>query len=192
MKKVFWILTSILALALSACGSSATPTAIPTVSLDSASQPSSSTGNATASAIVVPVKKVELAFPLSGAVKTVEVEAGDSVKAGDQPSSRLKRQFSKRKSRKRKRMSLLKRHKLHILVRTGTSQENLDAAKADVERMQSRSGDCQRHNSRKPHSLRRLMAPLHLLIFHLQNLPTRSDRDRNGRPDHTSKLKPLT
>jgi lipopolysaccharide/colanic/teichoic acid biosynthesis glycosyltransferase len=34
MKKVFWILISILALVVTACGSSAAPTAIPTVSLD--------------------------------------------------------------------------------------------------------------------------------------------------------------
>src|SRR6266542_5277826 len=84
MKKALWILTSVLALVVTACGSSAATTAIPTVSLDSGSEQSSpSSSNSSASAIVVPVNKVELSFPLSGAVKTVEVEAGDSVKAGD-------------------------------------------------------------------------------------------------------------
>ena len=83
MKNVFWIFTSVLPLVLTACGSSDTPTAIPTVSLDSVSQSSPASSNkATASGIVVPVKKVELAFPLSGVVKTVKVTEGDSVTAG--------------------------------------------------------------------------------------------------------------
>ena len=86
MKKVYLLLVIILALGFSACASSATTEAIPTVSLDSGSQPSasasSSSGKATASAEVVPVTKVELSFPVSGMVKTVEVAEGDTVTAG--------------------------------------------------------------------------------------------------------------
>ena len=81
MKKLNYLIISILLFALVACGSQATPTAVPTISLDSASQSSSSSGTASASGVVVPVTKVELAFPTLGAVKTVEVAAGDSVTA---------------------------------------------------------------------------------------------------------------
>ena len=81
MKKFQYLLAGILALALAACSTQAEPTALPTISLDTASQPSSSSGSASASGVVVPVKNVELAFPTLGAVKTVEVAEGDSVTA---------------------------------------------------------------------------------------------------------------
>jgi RND family efflux transporter MFP subunit len=136
MKKVFWIFTSVLALALTACGSSATPTAVPTILLDTASQPSSSTGNATASAIVVPLKKVELAFPLSGAVKTVEVEAGDSVTA-NQPLVTLETAILEARVKEAEANVVIEETQVAYLIRAGTSQENLDSAKADVERMKA-------------------------------------------------------
>jgi RND family efflux transporter MFP subunit len=137
MKKVFWILTSVLALLLAACGSSAAPTAIPTVSLDSASQSSPASSNkATASGIVVPVKKVELAFSLSGAVKTVEVEAGESVKAG-QPLAALDTTILEAKVKEAEANVIVEETQVAYLIRAGTSQENLDSAKADVERMKA-------------------------------------------------------
>jgi RND family efflux transporter MFP subunit len=136
MKKVFWILISILALILAACGSTTTPSAIPTVSLDSASQSSSSSGNATASGIVVPVKKIELSFPLSGAVKTVEVKAGDSVTAG-QPLVTLETAILEAKVREAEANVIIEETQVAYLTRVGTSQENLDSAKADVERMKA-------------------------------------------------------
>jgi multidrug resistance efflux pump len=80
---------SILAFILSACGSNATPTAIPTVVLDSgnANQPvqvsHSNDGDVVASAIVVPVQEAQLGFSLPGSIKKVHVAAGDPVKAGD-------------------------------------------------------------------------------------------------------------
>ena len=86
MKKVYLLLTIILVLGLSACASSTKTEVIPTVSLHSGAQPaasaSSSSGKATASAEVVPVAKVQLSFPVSGMVKTVEVTEGDAVVAG--------------------------------------------------------------------------------------------------------------
>lgn len=138
MKKVVLIFTCVLALAVTACGSPAAPTAIPTVSLDSASQSSStaSSNKATASGIVVPVKKVELAFPLSGAVKTVEVEAGDTVKAG-QPLVTLGTAILESKVKEAEANVIIEETQVAYLVRTGTSQENLDSAKADVERMKA-------------------------------------------------------
>jgi RND family efflux transporter MFP subunit len=136
MKKVFWILVSALSFVLVACGLSATPTAIPTVSLDTVSQSASSSGNSSASAIVVPVKKVELSFPLSGVVKTVEVAAGDSVSAG-QPLVSLETAIFEAKVKETEANVIVEETQVAYLVRVGTSQENLDAAKADVERMKA-------------------------------------------------------
>jgi RND family efflux transporter MFP subunit len=136
MKKVFLILIVILALGLSACGASTTPAVIPTVSLDAASQTASSSGNASASAIVVPVKKVELAFPLSGAVKTVEVEAGDSVKAGDTLVT-LDTAILEAKVREAESAVVTEQTQVTYLIRSGEETERLDAAKADVDRAQA-------------------------------------------------------
>ncbi len=136
MKKVLLILTSVLALALSACGASATPTAIPTVSVDAAAQPSSSSGKASSSAIVAPVEKVELSFPLSGAVKTVEVAAGDSVTVG-QPLVTLETAILEAKVKEAEARVVTVKTQLAYLVRTGTSQERFDAAQADIDSAQA-------------------------------------------------------
>ena len=137
MKKVFWILTSVLALVLAACGSSAAPTAIPTVSLDTVSQSSSSSsGNASASAIIVPVEKVELAFPLTGAVKTVEVAAGDSVTA-NQPLVTLETAILEAKVKEAEANVVTVTTQLTYLKRVGTSAEKLDAAQANIDRSQA-------------------------------------------------------
>ena len=137
MKKVVLIFTCVLALVITACGTSAAPTAIPTVSLDSASQSSTASSNkATASGVVVPVKKVELAFPLSGTVKTVNVEAGDSVTAG-QPLVSLDTAILEAKVKEAEANVIVQETQVAYLVRVGTSQENLDSAKADVERMKA-------------------------------------------------------
>ncbi len=136
MKKVFWIFTSVLALTLSACGASATATAIPTVSIDAASQPSSASGKASASAIVVPVEAIELSFPLSGAVKTVEVTEGDSVTAG-QTLVTLETAILEAKIREAEAHVVTVKTQLAYLVRTGTSQERYDAAQADIDSAQA-------------------------------------------------------
>jgi HlyD family secretion protein len=139
MKKLFPILIVILALGLSACGASATPTAIPTVSIDSGSQSStssSSAGKATASAEVVPVPKVELSFPLSGAVKTVDVVEGDSVTAG-QTLVTLETAILEAKIKDAEAAVVIEDTQVKYLVRTGTDNERLLAAKADVDRAQA-------------------------------------------------------
>ncbi len=135
MKKVLWALISILALAITACGSSATPTSIPTVSLDLASQPSSS-NTASASGVVVPAMKVELAFPTLGAVKTVEVAAGDSV-ITNQPLVTLDASILEARIKEAEANVIIAQTTVTYLKRTGTSQERLDAAVADVERAQA-------------------------------------------------------
>jgi RND family efflux transporter MFP subunit len=138
MKKKILLLVIILTLGLSACTTSAAPEVVPTISLDVApeSNAQSSAGQASASAIVVPVDKVELSFPLSGAVKTVEVEIGDSVKAGDILVT-LDTAILEAKVREAEANVVTEETQVAYLIRTGTSQENLDAAKADVERMKA-------------------------------------------------------
>jgi len=138
MKKVFLILTIILVLGLSACATSSATEVIPTVSLDSGAQPaaSSSAGQASASAIVVPVEKVELSFPLSGAVKTVEVETGDSVKASDILVT-LDTAILEAKVREAEAAVVTEQTQVAYLIRSGEESERLDAAKADVDRAQA-------------------------------------------------------
>ena len=87
MKKVVWIVISIFAFTLAACGSSATATAIPTAALDNSSAVSNSQASSgdsvSASAVIVPLNEAGLSFTSIGRVTTVNVEVGDKVKAGD-------------------------------------------------------------------------------------------------------------
>lgn len=136
MKKVLFVFIATLALVLSACGSSATPTAIPTVSLDAASQATTSSGGATASGVVVPAMKVELAFPTLGAVKTVEVAAGASVIA-NQPLVTLDASILEARVKEAEANVIIAQTTVTYLKRTGTSQERLDAAVADVLRAEA-------------------------------------------------------
>ena len=77
----------IMMLLLSACGAIATPTPIPTVSLDdtpSTNNPQSNdTDVVSASAVIVPLKDVQLAFSAIGRVTEVHVKVGDKVSAND-------------------------------------------------------------------------------------------------------------
>lgn len=87
MKKILLIVASILALALSACGSTATPTPIPTIAVDggnttNAPKPVSSGGNVVASAVLVPAQEANLAFVTGGNVAKVNAKVGDRVTAG--------------------------------------------------------------------------------------------------------------
>lgn len=87
MKKSFWVIISLLAIVLSACGQSGTTESIPTVVLEGGSSTTSqsqSSGDAVAaSAIVVPIQDVNLAFTSVGRVTQVNVQVGDRVSAGD-------------------------------------------------------------------------------------------------------------
>jgi multidrug efflux pump subunit AcrA (membrane-fusion protein) len=84
MKNTVLLILIVLALTLSACAQS-TPAAIPTVVLDppSAANDGPSGANVSASAEVVPLHKVNLSFPLTGTVSSVDVQVGDLVSAGD-------------------------------------------------------------------------------------------------------------
>jgi HlyD family secretion protein len=88
MKKVYLIITVVLALLLSACGTTSTPTPIPTIVIDSTNNtpkpvsPVSSGGSVVASAVVVPAQEADLAFVTGGNVAKVNVKVGEKVKAG--------------------------------------------------------------------------------------------------------------
>jgi RND family efflux transporter MFP subunit len=135
-KNVLIVLTILVAVALAACGAKPAPTAVPTVSLDTASPSSSSSGSASASAVVVPVTKVELAFPLMGTVKTVEVAAGDSVTA-NQPLVTLETAILEAKVKEAEANVVTVTTQLTYLKRVGTSAERLDAAQANIDRAQA-------------------------------------------------------
>ena len=86
MQKIH-IIVIMSALLLSACGAAATPTAIPTVVLDDGTATNNSQSNDTnvvsASAVIVPVNDVQLAFSAVGRVTAVNVKVGDEVSAND-------------------------------------------------------------------------------------------------------------
>jgi RND family efflux transporter MFP subunit len=84
-----WLILIVFALLLGACAPSAQATAIPTVSLGNndtnnagTGAPSSDASSVSASAVVVPVQHVDLAFATSGRVTAVNVKAGDQVTSG--------------------------------------------------------------------------------------------------------------
>ncbi len=86
MKKVFWIVSSVLALVVAACGQTSTTEVIPTVSLDggqtSSSVESSNGDSVSAAALVVPLNEARLSFTSVGRVTSVNVQVGDKVEAG--------------------------------------------------------------------------------------------------------------
>jgi len=86
MKKIN-LLVIVTTLFLSACASTATPTAIPTVSLDdnnsANSNQSSDPASVSAAAVIVPVNDARLSFSAVGRVTAVNVKVGDKVSAND-------------------------------------------------------------------------------------------------------------
>ena len=117
-----------------ACSPSGSPTPIPTIVLSQ--NPSSAETGVTASGVVVPVRKVELGFPMTGVVSTVAVEVGDSVKQGQQlvtlDTSILKAQVALADANLQ-----ASQISYTYLARTGTDQEHLDSALAEVARQQA-------------------------------------------------------
>ena len=86
--KFFVIVSLLLLLVLTACGSAAgsTPEALPTVALEGgSSSPAAVLTNrgVTASGVVMPAQEAKMAFALGGIVETVNVKVGDNVRAGD-------------------------------------------------------------------------------------------------------------
>ncbi|HEX2697590.1 MAG TPA: efflux RND transporter periplasmic adaptor subunit [Anaerolineales bacterium] len=139
MKKTLFISCIVFALTLTACGSPSAPTAIPTVVLQAqpeASNSGNTVSSVSASGEVVPVQHVQLSFPLTGVVKTVEVKAGDSVTAGQAlvtlDTAVLEAQVKEAEANLAEAQA-----QVHYLKRVGTAQEHLDSAQADADRAQA-------------------------------------------------------
>ena len=150
MLKKSWTVLLLLVLALTACGQIASPTPLPTVVLNSGasdsgspapvSQPSSggaAAGTVTASAEVRPVDSVDLSFPLLGTVKTVDVQVGDTVTAG-QTVATLDTVILESHIAEAESDVAAAKAQLAYQIRTGgTYQDQLDAAQANIDRAQA-------------------------------------------------------
>lgn len=134
MKNIATYALLLLAITLSACSPNAVTTPIPTVVLSS--KPSASSGGVSASGEVVPQLKVQLSFPLTGTVKTVEVKAGDEVTKG-QTLVTLDTTLWEAKVKQAEADVTAKQANEHYLFRTGQDQEHIDAANADVAQAQA-------------------------------------------------------
>lgn len=141
MKKVYLIVMILIALTLSACSQPYnTPTAIPTVSLDSNGSPvnnqSDSPDAVSASGTIVPLKEAELAFANVGRVKAVNVKVGDQVKAS-QVLVELDTTLLEAKVREAEANLSAARVQVDYLKRVGTDEVHLQSAQAEADRAQA-------------------------------------------------------
>lgn len=134
MKKTALIIGLILTTTLAACAPSAAPTPLPTVVLNA--KPSAASSGVSASGIVVPQPNASLSFPLTGTVKTVEVKAGDKVTKG-QALVTLDTTLWEAKVKEAEAAVIAAQANEKFLVRSGSDQEHIDAANADVEQTQA-------------------------------------------------------
>ena len=136
MKKGNLLLCVILAGGLAACGGRSTPTALPTVVLNDARPPASS-ATVSASGEIIPVRHLQLSFPMTGVVRQVEVQAGESVTAG-QVLITLDTSLAEAAVKEAQAELDAAETQVHYLKRVGTAQEHLDSAQADADRAQAR------------------------------------------------------
>jgi RND family efflux transporter MFP subunit len=141
MKNVYFIITIVMALLLSACAATAsTPTTIPTVSLDdnnsSTNTQSSDANSVSASANIVPLKKAELAFANVGRVKAVNVNVGDQVTAG-QTLVELDTTLLEAKVKEAEANLEVAQVQVKYLQRVGTDEVHLESAQAEADRAQA-------------------------------------------------------
>ncbi len=134
MKKILLIACIALALSLTACGTAATPAAVPTIVLNA--PPAAASGSVSASGEVVPVQRVQLSFPLIGVAKTVAVKAGDQVQAG-QTLVVLDTSILEARLKEAEANLTAARTQVRYLTRIGTDDEHLKSAQADVDRAQA-------------------------------------------------------
>ena len=130
-----FIVSSVVLLLAAGCGSQAAPTAIPTVVLGgNAAAPvtGSSRAAVTASGEIVPEPKAALSFPLTGTVKTVEVQVGDEVSQGDVLIT-LDPALWEAKVKEAEGALAAAQAEERLQVRNGADQEHIDAANADVD-----------------------------------------------------------
>ena len=143
MKNIIWILFLVLTLALTACGQTTTSEPVPTVALDSSAPDSGSpasvpAGTVIASAEVRPVDSVNLSFPLLGMVKTVDVEVGDKITAG-QAIATLDTTILEARVAEAEASVVAAETQVRYLQRVGVGNayEQIDAAQAEVDRAQA-------------------------------------------------------
>ncbi len=134
MKTFLWIAGSALTVLLAACSTNSTPAAIPTVVLNSQPPAEANSGSSSVSASgqIVPVQKVQLSFPLTGTVKTIEVKAGDAVST-DQPLINLDATLLEAQVREDQANVEVAKAEVNYLVRVGTDQDHLNAAQSQVD-----------------------------------------------------------
>lgn len=139
MKKTYLIVTIIMVLVLTACGSTSAPTALPTVTLDDGNtSPADHAGenDITASAVVAPVHYARLSFVSVGKVTEVNVKVGDQVKAGDILVA-LDTSILQAKVKEAQANLEAAQAQVRFLTRVKTDQIHLDQANADVARAQA-------------------------------------------------------
>jgi RND family efflux transporter MFP subunit len=141
MKKLCLLVIAVLALLLAACGSAATPTAIPTVSLDNGNNTTNNTqpndANAvSASAVIVPVRDAQLAFSAVGRVTAVDVKVGDPVSAG-QTLATLDTTIQETRVKQAEANLLAAQVQYQYQKRLGLDDVHIESAEADVARMQA-------------------------------------------------------
>lgn len=136
MKQTIFVVFLSLTLFLAACSSAGqTPaTAVPTVSLETGQAQSG--GRVTASAEVAPVEHVKLGFPLTGVVKSVEVQEGDQVSAG-QTLATLDTAILESKVKEAEANLAAAQTQVDYLRRVKTANEHIEKAIADVDRAQA-------------------------------------------------------
>ena len=121
-------------LMVAGCTGATTPAPIPTVVLSS--NPSTAGGTVTASGVVLPVRRAELGFALTGKVMTVNVSVGDQVKAG-QALIQLDTALWEAEAGVADADLQAQQVDYTYLMRSGTDQEHLDVAAADVHRAEA-------------------------------------------------------
>lgn len=131
MRRLMYI---VLAAALGACGTASSPTPIPTIVLITG--PAAASNSISASGQIVPSSKAQLSFPLTGVVKTVQVEAGDHVSAGQVLATLDTSVLEAKVAEADADLHAAQIHYTY-LARTGTDQEHLDSSLADVARVQA-------------------------------------------------------
>lgn len=138
MNRLFFPTILILVLTLAACSgpASSEATPLPTVALDTTSPSGPNPDVVAASAEIVPVRTAQLAFPAAGRVQTVDVKVGDKVSAG-QTLLTLDTALLEARVREAEANLSITQIQLDYLDRVGTSEENMDSAKAEVERAQA-------------------------------------------------------
>lgn len=140
MKKFYFIAALLILIILSACTSAAQPTLLPTVSLDDGNPaPGTQTGSAdavSASAIIVPLREVELAFSSVGRVTAVNAKAGDRVSAG-QILVTLDTTILEARVREAEANLLAAEVQLKYNRRLGLDEVHIESSEADVARMQA-------------------------------------------------------